>query len=109
MEKQHGHLGFVLVKQKVMSPISTFRSSQFGVTSPLGDGISIGLHSQQKWVNRALTVFMLLLKQSYLDGLRFLNLAKYSPIATFRIQMKSHLTAGSRKYMAIYFRNGYNN
>lgn len=52
---------------------------------------------------------MVLLKQSYLDGLHFLNLAKYSMIAMFQIQMKSHLTAGSTKYMPIYFRIGYNN
>lgn len=40
------------------------------------------LDSAAKWVNRALTVFMLMLKQSYLDELYFLNLAKYSLIAT---------------------------
>lgn len=66
-----------------MGPIFTFRSAHFRETSPLSDEISIGLDSAAKWVNRGLSVVMLLLKQSYLDGLHFLNLAEYSLIAMF--------------------------
>lgn len=84
--------------------------SLWGDFSPSADEISTGLDPAAEWINRGLTVFTLFsLEQSYLDGLRFLNSAKYSLIATSRIQMKSHLTAGSGKYMPIYFRIGYNN
>lgn len=52
---------------------------------------------------------MLSLKQSHLDGLHYLRLAKCSPIVMVRIQMEKSDTAGSREYMPIYFRIGYNN
>lgn len=40
----------------------------------------------------------------YLDGLHFLNLAKYSPTAMFQIQTNCLRAAGSIKYVPNYFR-----
>lgn len=69
----------VLVKQKCLSPLFfALKSTHFRESSPQSDEISTGLYSAANWANRGLTVSMLLLKQSYRDGLHLLNLAKYS-------------------------------